>query len=166
MFRGRTARRLYKSLGFKWLRKLHYSVCPVKCTYFVISPTPLLMTFSKLTIYLSILLHTYVQKVKFFVTDICLIIILSVVSVVIIENRDIAVKYKIWNIHTKKERKGCRNKLSDRKHKNFRHLLISVYSYLQLCTYFCENPFTPPSKQMGLYCLVKYRPTLLPSTCI
>ena len=38
-----------------------------------------------------ILLH----KEKFFVTDICPIITLSAVSVEIIENRDLAVKYKI-----------------------------------------------------------------------
>lgn len=42
---------------------------------------------------------------KFFVTDICLIIFLSVVSVGIIENRDTAVKYKILNIQYTRKRK-------------------------------------------------------------
>lgn len=113
---------------------------PLNCAYFVISPTPLLMrVLINLRYFCPILLHNYILKLKFFVTDICLVIILSVVGVGIIENRDMSMKYKIWKIYIKK---GFRYKRDERKLENFRHVLISVW-ILSSTMYFCEDPFAP-----------------------
>jgi hypothetical protein len=69
------------------------------------------MTFLNITRYFfPILLHNSLLRVKFFVTHICLLIILSVIRVGVIENRDLTVKYKILKMYIKKKKKYFREK--------------------------------------------------------